>query len=68
MEGYDLIWSQRNIDVGEPLQPGVTHEMTFTVGSGDYTEPVTVTLGMVTHKGGLASKPLRGCIREHPTR
>jgi hypothetical protein len=52
MEGYEPVWSQRNIDVGEPLEPGVAHEMIFPVGSGDATEPVTVTLGMILHKEG----------------
>ncbi len=52
MEGHEPIWSQRNIDVGEPLEPGVTHKLVFPVGTGGYTEPVTVTLGMILHKDG----------------
>ncbi|MFZ2098308.1 MAG: hypothetical protein WAV05_16885 [Anaerolineales bacterium] len=52
MEGHEPIWSQRNIDVGEPLEPGVPHDMTFPVGSGDYTEPVTITLGLIPHRYG----------------
>ena len=52
MEGHASIWSQRNIDIGEPLEPGVQHDLIFPVGSGEYTEPVTVTLGLVVHKEG----------------
>jgi len=52
MEGYEPIWSQRNIDIGEPLEPGVPHDLIFPVGSGEYTEPVTVTMGMILHKAG----------------
>ena len=52
MEDQELIWSQRNIDVGEPLQPGVPHDLIFEVGSGEYAEPVTITLGMILHKEG----------------
>ena len=40
MEGHAPVWSQRNIDVGEPLEPGVPHQLIFPVGSGDYTKPV----------------------------
>jgi len=49
---YDPIWSQRNIDVGEPLRPGVPHAMTFLVGGWPHTEPVTVSLGLIPHKDG----------------
>ena len=52
MEGHDPVWSQRNIDVGEPLESGVPHELFFPVGSGDYTEPVTITMGLILHKEG----------------
>ena len=52
MDGYEPIWSQRNIDVGEPLEPGVAHDLIFPVGSGDATEPVTVTLGLIPHMEG----------------
>lgn len=51
-EGHEPVWSQRNIDVGEPLEPGKTHELIFPVGSGDYTEPVTITLGLIPRKEG----------------
>jgi hypothetical protein len=47
-----VIWSRRNIDVGEPLRPGVPHAMIFPVGSDPYTQPVTISLGIVRHKGG----------------
>jgi hypothetical protein len=52
LEDHDPLWSQRNIDVGEPLEPGVPHDLVFPIGSGDNTEPVTITLGMVPHKDG----------------
>lgn len=52
MEGHEPVWSQRNIDVGEPLEPGVPHNLIFPVSSGEYTKPVTITLGMVLHKEG----------------
>jgi len=50
MEGHEPIWSQRNIDVGEPLRPGVPHSMVFEVGSWPATKPVTVTLGLRLHR------------------
>ncbi|MGD9099572.1 MAG: hypothetical protein PVF45_03765, partial [Anaerolineae bacterium] len=50
MEGHEPTWSSRNIDVGEPLEPGVPHEMIFEVGSWPYTEPVSITLGTFKHK------------------
>ena len=52
MPGHEPIWSQRNIDVGEPLRPGVPHAMTFLVGGWPHTEPVTVTLGLRVHRDG----------------
>ena len=52
MEGHDPIWSQRNIDVGEPLQPGVPHELVFPVGIGDIPAASDVVLGLVLHKPG----------------
>jgi hypothetical protein len=52
MGGHDPIWSQRNIDVGEPLKPGIPHSLEFPVGTGDHTEPMTVTLGMIKHQEG----------------
>jgi hypothetical protein len=50
MEGHEPIWSQRNIDVGEPLRPGRPHELTFRVGGWPHTEPVTVELGLRLHR------------------
>jgi hypothetical protein len=52
MEGYAPIWSQRNIDVGEPLRPGVPHSLTFPVGN-PLGRPVTITLGLISHRTGL---------------
>ncbi len=52
MDGHEPIWSQRNIDVGEPLQPGVPHDLVFEVGIGDLAQESTVTLGLVPHKDG----------------
>ena len=52
MEGHEPIWSQRNIDVGEPLKPGIPHSLEFPVGIGEHTEPMTVTLGMIRHQEG----------------
>jgi hypothetical protein len=52
IEGYPPVFSQRNIDVGEPLRPGVPHELAFAVGSGEHQQPVTVTLGLVLHRPG----------------
>jgi uncharacterized membrane protein len=49
-EGQLPVWSQRNIDVGEPLRPGEPHELDFPVGTWPHTEPVTVTLGLVNHR------------------
>jgi hypothetical protein len=50
IEGHEPIWSQRNIDVGEPLEPGQPHSLTFAVGGWPYTEPVTISLGLVPHR------------------
>ncbi len=50
VEGHEQVWSQRNIDVGEPLRPGRPHELTFPVGVWPHQEPMTVTLGLVPHK------------------
>jgi hypothetical protein len=48
--GHDPIWSQRNIDIGEPLEPGQGHRIEFPVSSGGAQQPVTVTMGLVSHK------------------
>ena len=52
MEGQEPVWSRRNVDVGEPLRQGEPHALNFVVGSSPYTEPVTVTMGLVPHKSG----------------
>ena len=52
MEGHEPIWSQRNIDVGEPLRPGEPHQLVFPVGGWPHSGPVTVSLGLVPHKPG----------------
>jgi hypothetical protein len=52
MEGHEPIWSQRNIDVGEPLRPGQPHQLVFPVGGWPHTGPVTVSLGLVPHRPG----------------
>jgi hypothetical protein len=48
MEGYDPQYSQRNIDIDEPLQPGESHSLTFPVGN-PLDHPVHITLGLVPH-------------------
>jgi hypothetical protein len=52
MEGHEPIWSQRNIDVGEPLRRGQPHSLVFPVGTWPYSEPMTVTLGLINHRDG----------------
>jgi hypothetical protein len=52
MEGHESIWSQRNIDVGEPLEPGQPHDLVFPVGTWPHTEPVSITLGLINHRDG----------------
>ncbi len=51
MEGYEPIRSQRNLDVGEPLKPGVPHAMAFLVGN-PFAQPVTITLGLIPQLAG----------------
>jgi hypothetical protein len=52
MDGYEPVWSQRNIDVGEPLRPGQPHQLVFPVGAWPHTQPVSITLGLVKHRPG----------------
>jgi hypothetical protein len=52
MEGHEPIWSQRNIDVGEPLEPGQPHSLVFPVGGWPHTVPVSITLGFINHQDG----------------
>ncbi|MFZ6030427.1 MAG: hypothetical protein ACOYYS_22185 [Chloroflexota bacterium] len=51
-EGHEPVWSQRNIDVGEPLEPGEPHSMTFAVGAWPHQEAATVTLGLINYREG----------------
>jgi hypothetical protein len=52
MAGHEPIWSQRNVDVGEPLRRGRPHSLVFPVGGWPHTGPVTVTLGLINHRDG----------------
>jgi hypothetical protein len=49
---HDVVWSQRNIDVGEPLKPGLSHKLVFPVGN-----PMSVTqsieLGLIKHRDDI---------------
>ncbi|MBU1660733.1 MAG: hypothetical protein KKD28_04595 [Chloroflexi bacterium] len=68
--GHESFWSQRNIDVGEPLEPGVSHSLVFEVGTWPYTEPVTITLGLVKHRPwdiSLSERILYNVIQENPS-
>jgi hypothetical protein len=49
MAGQEPIWSQRNIDVGEPLRPGQPHDLVFPVGNPT-DETATIELGLVKHR------------------
>ena len=51
MEGHEPIWSQRNIDVGEPLEPGMPHDLAFPV-QNTCTGTFTITLGLINHRAG----------------
>jgi len=70
MAGHEPVWSQRNIDVGEPLRPGEPHQLVFPVGGWPNTGPVTVTLGLVPHKAGwqfsLSKDTLRDVAPDEP--
>jgi len=52
MEGYEPVFSRRNVDVGEPLRRGEPHSLTFPVGIGSHAEPATVTLGLINYRAG----------------
>ena len=52
LPGHAPVWSQRNIDVGEPLRPRVPHSLDFAVGIGEQAGPLTVTMGLIRHKPG----------------
>jgi hypothetical protein len=51
-QGHKPLWSQRNIDVGEPLRPGQPHTLAFPVGAWPRTDPVSIHLGLVNHRDG----------------
>jgi hypothetical protein len=53
MDGHEPVWSRRNIDVGEPLRPGEPHSMVFGVGVWPHTNPMTITMGLRTHRDGM---------------
>jgi hypothetical protein len=48
VEGLEDQFSQRNLDVDEPLEPGVPHSRSFAVRN-PFQHPVTVTLGLIPH-------------------
>jgi len=47
----EMQYSQRNIDVDEPLQPGVTDTLRFPVGN-PFQHPATITLGLIPRVAG----------------
>jgi len=49
IDGHEAVWSRRNIDVGEPLEPDVGHSLVFDVRNPT-EEVVTVTLGLIPHR------------------
>ena len=49
----EIFFSQRNMDVGEPLEPNVPHSRPFVV-SNPNQETVTITLGLIPHLPGWA--------------
>jgi hypothetical protein len=49
---YEVIWSQRNIDVGEPLKPGLSHKLVFPVGNPT-KEIATIKLGLIKHRDDI---------------
>ncbi|GAG09550.1 unnamed protein product, partial [marine sediment metagenome] len=51
MAGYAPQKSQRNLDVDEPLEPGVEHQLTFPVGN-PFDHLVDISLGIVPHQAG----------------
>jgi hypothetical protein len=46
--GQQPLWSQRNVDVDEPLEPGTPHLLGFPVRN-PLDHEVTITLGLVPH-------------------
>ena len=47
--GHKPVWSQRNIDIGEPLKLGESHARRFVIGN-PMTDVVTITLALVNHR------------------
>jgi hypothetical protein len=47
--GHEPVWSQRNIDVGEPLRLGVPHSRIIEVRN-PMTDVVTITLALINHR------------------
>ena len=50
-QGYAPQRSQRNMDVNEPLQPGVADSLTLPLGK-PLAQTATITLGMVPYQEG----------------
>ncbi len=53
--GHEPVWSQRNIDVGEPLRLGEPHARRFVIGN-PMTDVVTITLALVNHRPGWTAE------------
>ena len=49
---HDVVWSQRNIDVGEPLEPGFSHKLDFLVGNPT-KDKATIELGLIIHRDDI---------------
>jgi len=47
--GHEPVWSQRNIDVGEPLKLGVSHSRIIEIRN-PMTEVATITLALINHR------------------
>jgi hypothetical protein len=47
--GHEPVWSQRNIDVGEPLRLGVEHSRIIEVRNPT-NQPTTITLALINHR------------------
>jgi len=47
--GHEPVWSQRNIDVGEPLRLGVSHSRIIEIRN-PMTEVATITLALINHR------------------
>ena len=47
--GHDPVWSQRNIDVGEPLRPDRAHERIVEVRN-PLTQTATINMALINHR------------------